>query len=354
VLLPYLDFRPELGPEAKLAPHAAVIGRTRAGRGLTLAEYATLRADGEAIHVGDDVCIGARSTVHIADGMRAATIGSRVSVGRYALVHACTLEDEVAVGDAAVIMDGAVVGARAAIAAGALVPPRKQLPGGWLYAGNPAAAVRELNASELAELHAALRAGRAHEAVSDADVPEPSVDRLLIGAVGSDVLHAVGGRSPRLGRSFVAPTAVVAGAVELADDVGIYFGCALAAGDGRIAIGPRSNVQDNSILATSAARGEISIKSNVTVGHNVRMGAALIDDDALIGMGSQLADGVVVEAGACVGARAWVEPGTVVKAGWIWAGRPARAFRAVKPEERQAFAAGCAIYVRYAQAYRQR
>jgi len=69
-------------------------------------------------------------------------------------------------------------------------------------------------------------------------------------------------------------------------------------------------------------------------------------------MGSELADGVVVEAGGCVGARAWVEAGTVVKAGWIWAGRPARAFRRVKPEEREWFAQGVAVYVRYAEAYR--
>ena len=70
------------------------------------------------------------------------------------------------------------------------------------------------------------------------------------------------------------------------------------------------------------------------------MGAATIGDDALIGMGSQVGDGVVVEEGGCIGARARVEPGTVVKAGWIWAGRPALAFRAIKPEEREAFARG--------------
>jgi carbonic anhydrase/acetyltransferase-like protein (isoleucine patch superfamily) len=48
-----------------------------------------------------------------------------------------------------------------------------------------------------------------------------------------------------------------------------------------------------------------------------------------------------------------VEAGTVVEADWIWAGRPARAFRRVRPDERATFAQGAAIYVRYAEAYRE-
>jgi carbonic anhydrase/acetyltransferase-like protein (isoleucine patch superfamily) len=68
-------------------------------------------------------------------------------------------------------------------------------------------------------------------------------------------------------------------------------------------------------------------------------------------MGSQLGDGVVVERGAIVGARALVEPGTVVKAGHIWAGRPATEFRPVKPEEADFFRMGKEVYVGYARNY---
>jgi carbonic anhydrase/acetyltransferase-like protein (isoleucine patch superfamily) len=70
-------------------------------------------------------------------------------------------------------------------------------------------------------------------------------------------------------------------------------------------------------------------------------------------MGSQVGDRVVVEDGGCVGARAQVDPGTVVKAGWIWAGRPACAFRELGARERELFAEAAAIYVRYGAAYRQ-
>ncbi|MGA8030848.1 MAG: hypothetical protein WCB48_00515, partial [Casimicrobiaceae bacterium] len=61
---------------------------------------------------------------------------------------------------------------------------------------------------------------------------------------------------------------------------------------------------------------------------------------------------VVVEAGACIAAGAWVDPGTVVPAGWIWAGRPARTFREIKDSERREFARAGEVYVRYASAYR--
>jgi carbonic anhydrase/acetyltransferase-like protein (isoleucine patch superfamily) len=111
-------------------------------------------------------------------------------------------------------------------------------------------------------------------------------------------------------------------------------------------------VQDNSLLVTDATRGALVLGADVTIGHNVRMGAATIGDHALIGMGSQVGDGVIVEEGGCIGARAEVEPGTVIKAGWIWVGRPAFAFRAIKPEERENFALAARIYVRYGAAYR--
>ncbi|HKU87922.1 MAG TPA: gamma carbonic anhydrase family protein, partial [Casimicrobiaceae bacterium] len=153
--------------------------------------------------------------------------------------------------------------------------------------------------------------------------------------------------------AYVAPTAIVAGDVEIAEDASVFFGCVLSAGDGRIVIGERSNVQDNCILATDRRRGELVLGAGVTVGHNVVLSSATIADDALIGMGSRVGDSVVVERGACIGAGAWVAPGTVVPAGWIWAGRPARAFRELKPEERIEFARARDIYVTYSHDYRR-
>lgn len=343
MLLPYLQYRPALELPYALAPTAAVAGRVSAGPGLVLRDCATLRADGEAIRIGREAYFAERSTVHIVDGRLPAVIGDGATIGRYALVHACTLGEGVVVGDAAVVMDGAEVGSQTLIAPGALIAPRKQLDGGALYAGNPAVRVRDLAPGELAAASRAIRDGADSPLVRDADLP-PLDNR---GYAGMGHVPAV-----RPAKAFVAPTAVILGDVDLADDAGVYFACAVVAGGAQITIGEGTNVQDNALLVTDAARGDLAIGRGVTIGHNVRIGAVTIGDDALIGMGATLGDGVVVEAGACVGGRALVLPGTVVKSGWIWAGRPARAFREIRPDDRAGFARAAEVYVRYTRAYR--
>ena len=70
----YLEFLPDLSPPVELALSAAVVGRTTAGPGLTLRDYATLRADGEVIRIGANAYFGERATVHIADSRLGTTI----------------------------------------------------------------------------------------------------------------------------------------------------------------------------------------------------------------------------------------------------------------------------------------
>lgn len=351
LILDYLQHSPAIGRDADLAARGAIIGRSTVGAHPVLAEYATLRADGESIRVGADAWFGEHATVHIADSLLGAVIGNDVTVGRYGLVHACTLGDGVVVGESAVVMDGATVGPGALIAADSVVPPRKALPGGFVYAGHPAKPVRAIEPGELAGIARDLRAGVVAPLLASTRLPGWAglVSRL---PGGPGPLRPQDGRSPTIARAYIAPTSIVAGAIEVADDSSVFFGCALAAGDGRIVIGERSNVQDNSILATDRRRGDLVLGAGVTIGHNVEMGSAIVGDGVLIGMGARLGDEVVVEAGACIAAGAWVEPGTVVPAGWIWAGRPARAFREIKDAERREFARAAEVYVRYANAYR--
>jgi carbonic anhydrase/acetyltransferase-like protein (isoleucine patch superfamily) len=353
MLIPYLDFTPSIAAPMDCAATAAIVGRTVAGPGLVLRSYATLRADGEWVRVGANAYFGERATAHIADSTFPAVIGNDVTVGRFALVHACTVEDRVVVGDAAIVMDDAHVGAGALITAGSLVPPRKRLAGGWIYEGNPATPVREIGAAELAAAAVAIRRRTVSALVTATDLPPLDMGDYAAPGETDTAARDSGRRAPRIAQAYIAPTAVLAGDVTVADDASVYFGCAVVAGDGRIVIGPRTNVQDNSLLVTDASRGPLLVGADVTIGHNVRLGAATIGDHALIGMGSQVGDGVVVEEGGCIGARALVAPGTVVKAGWIWVGRPAFAFRAIKPHEREAFAEAAQIYVGYGAAYRR-
>jgi carbonic anhydrase/acetyltransferase-like protein (isoleucine patch superfamily) len=350
--LDYLQHRVSVGEGADVAPGAAVIGRLVAGAGLVLRPFATLRADGESITVGRNAFFGERASVHIVDGILATRMGDDVTVGRFGLVHACTVGDGCVVGEAAAVLDGATLGDHAVLAADSFVAPRKHLQGGWLYAGAPARPVREVTRGEAAELAASIRAGRPHEVLAARELPPLDMQPFVPPAARDGPFYAWDARAPRLHRAYVAPTAVLAGDVEVADDAGVYFGCALAARGARIVIGARSNIQDNSLLDTDAERGDLVIGEGVTVGHNVRMGAAAVGDDALVGMASRLGDGVVVEPGGCIGAGAWVTAGSVIGAGWLWVGRPARRFRRVSAEERAQFDRGRDVYVGYAAAYR--
>jgi carbonic anhydrase/acetyltransferase-like protein (isoleucine patch superfamily) len=353
VILDYLHHHPDIGAGARIAGRGAVIGRSRIGARPTVGEYATVRADGEHIGIGANAWFGEHATVHIADQVLGASVGDDVTVGRYGIVHACTLGHGVVIGESSVVMDGARVGDYALIAADTVVPPRKDLPGGYIYAGHPAKRMRAIARDELASLARSLRAGSVPPELASSRLPDFAAVVRPLPRDEDDVLRALHGRAPRVTDGFVAPTAIVAGDVEIAEDASVFFGCAVWAGDGRIVIGPRTNVQDNCILATDRRRGELVLGTGVTVGHDVVLGSGTIADDALIGMGSRVGDRVVVERGACIGAGAWVEPGTVVPAGWIWAGRPARAFRELKPEERAEFARARDIYVTYSNDYRR-
>ena len=349
-LVPYLHFRPRVAASARFGDDATAVGRTAIGEDSAFGDLVVLRGDGERIEIGAGCRLMARATVHISDGRLAAHIGDRATVGRYALVHACVVGDDAVLCDGAVTMDGAGIGAGAVIAAGALVPPGKTIEGGALYAGNPARPVRRLKTGELEAFRRAVRSGRGG-AHLDFTLPPLSMAPFRgVPTRGAGPFHSLLGATPEAAPSaFVAANAALRGRVRLGESVSVWYATAVCGDRAGVVVGARSNIQDNSILF--AGSGGIDIGEDVTVGHNVRMGACRVGDRALIGMGAEVADGVTVEEDAVVGARAFVEPGTAVRAGHIWAGRPARAFRAVSEEERRFFARGCAVYVDYAARY---
>jgi len=345
--------KPNWGAGFQAGEGVAVIGRVKLGEGVKIGSWSALRGDGHFIDIGDNCVFMDRSTVHIADGVFPTKMGRNIYVGRYALVHACTIGDNCILGDAAVVMDNSHVGEGAVIAAGSLVPPGKNLDGGWLYEGSPAKPVRKIAANELEGLRKGLL-------VEDGDTPVnlrgelPPLDMSLFlnQASGGGPLYSLGSKSPQIDpKGYVAPTAAVIGDVRTSVGTSVWFSTVMLGAGTSITLGKNSNVQDNSILMASADCGPISIGQEVTVGHNVRMGSCQIGDHCLIGMGSEICDNVVVEDGAIVGARAFVESGTIVKEGYVWAGRPASEFRPVKSEELAYFQRGTDVYVGYSKTY---
>ncbi|MGY1699486.1 gamma carbonic anhydrase family protein [Geodermatophilus sp. SYSU D00766] len=132
--------------------------------------------------------------------------------------------------------------------------------------------------------------------------------------------------------AFVAPTAVVVGAVTMGPHSSIWYGAVARADHEVIEIGEGSNVQDGSTLHSDPGF-PLVIGRGVTVGHRVVLHGARIDDDVLIGMGSVVMNGAHIGAGSIVAAGAVVTQGTEVPAGSLVAGVPATVRRQVTDDD---------------------
>ncbi|MEU7189670.1 gamma carbonic anhydrase family protein [Streptomyces sp. NPDC045369] len=138
---------PSVDPAAFTAPTSVVVGDVTLGPGAGVWYHAVLRADCGPIVLGADSNIQDNCTVHVDQGYPV-TVGERVSVGHNAVLHGCTVEDDVLIGMGATVLNGAHIGAGSLVAAQALVPQGMRVPPGSLVAGVPAKVRRELTEEE--------------------------------------------------------------------------------------------------------------------------------------------------------------------------------------------------------------
>jgi carbonic anhydrase/acetyltransferase-like protein (isoleucine patch superfamily) len=127
-------------------------------------------------------------------------------------------------------------------------------------------------------------------------------------------------------QAFVAPTAVVVGAVTMGPHSSIWYGAVARADADQIEIGEGSNVQDGCTLHSDEGF-PLLIGKGVTVGHRVVLHGARVDDDVLVGMGSIVMNGAHIGSGSIVAAGAVVTPGTEVPPGSVVGGIPAKVLR---------------------------
>lgn len=154
LIRPHHGVSPAIHPSAFVAETAVVIGDVTIGEESSVWYGCVLRGDGNCIRIGQRTNIQDGTIIHVNHEREGAagtktTIGSGITVGHMALLHACTLEDGCFIGMKACVMDGAVIEGGAMVAAGALVTPGKRVKRGELWAGSPAKLMRNLSEAEL-------------------------------------------------------------------------------------------------------------------------------------------------------------------------------------------------------------
>ncbi|HVI24854.1 MAG TPA: gamma carbonic anhydrase family protein [Xanthomonadaceae bacterium] len=156
----YRNVLPTLGARVYVDPAASVIGDVVLGDDVSVWPNTVIRGDVNFIRIGDRSNLQDGTVVHVShDGPHAklggfaTRIGSDVTIGHKAIIHACTIEDAVLIGMGAIVLDGAVVRKHGFVGAGALVAPGKVVGEGELWLGNPAKKTRMLSDAEIEALY---------------------------------------------------------------------------------------------------------------------------------------------------------------------------------------------------------
>jgi len=136
---------PQHGTDCWFAENAVLAGDIKMGNECSVWFHAVIRGDVNAIKMGNKVNVQDGAIIHCTYERAATTLGNNVSIGHRAIVHGCTIHDNVLVGMGAIVMDNVVVESNVLIAAGAVVLENSHLESGHIYAGVPAKKVKKLS-----------------------------------------------------------------------------------------------------------------------------------------------------------------------------------------------------------------
>jgi len=136
---------PQLGENVFVAPTATIVGDVTVGNDCSIWFNAVLRGDVNSITIGDKVNIQDGVIVHCTYKKTKTHIGNNVSVGHRAIIHGCTIHDNVLIGMGAIIMDNCLIHPNSIIAAGAVVLENTIVEEGSVYAGIPAHRVKQIS-----------------------------------------------------------------------------------------------------------------------------------------------------------------------------------------------------------------
>jgi carbonic anhydrase/acetyltransferase-like protein (isoleucine patch superfamily) len=143
---------PKFGKNVYLAENSTVVGEVIMGDDCTVWFNAVVRGDVHYIRIGNKVNIQDAAVIHCTYQKAPVNIGNNVSIGHRAIVHGCTLEDNVLVGMGSILMDHVYVEKNSIIAAGAVVLENTRIESGSIYAGVPAKKVKNLDPEQTKDL----------------------------------------------------------------------------------------------------------------------------------------------------------------------------------------------------------
>src|SRR5215471_12125766 len=144
VVLPVKGVFPRMGQNCFLAPNATVVGDVEMGDDCSVWFNAVVRGDVNSIRIGNKVNVQDGAVIHCTYMKTKTIIGNNVSIGHNAIVHGCTIHDNVLIGMGSIIMDNADVGSNSIIAAGAVVLEGTKIEPGVIYGGVPAEKIKDV------------------------------------------------------------------------------------------------------------------------------------------------------------------------------------------------------------------
>lgn len=140
---------PIFGQNIFLAENATIVGEVKMGQNCSVWFNTVIRGDVNSITIGNKVNIQDGAIIHCTFKKAATIIGDNVSVGHNAIVHGCTIKDNILIGMGAIVMDGAVIESNSIIGAGSVVLEGSHIESGTIYAGVPAKKVKDLNENQI-------------------------------------------------------------------------------------------------------------------------------------------------------------------------------------------------------------
>ena len=145
IIKPVKGKHPKISEDCYIAENATIVGEVSIGTQCSVWFNAVIRGDVHYIKIGNKVNIQDGAVIHATYKKSPTTIGNNVSIGHNAIVHGCTIHDNVLIGMGSIVMDDCVIESNSIIAAGAIVTKNTRVESGCIYAGVPAKKIKNIS-----------------------------------------------------------------------------------------------------------------------------------------------------------------------------------------------------------------